>query len=45
MSSKVNGLDLQGNERKNHLLESVNIFIREYVRFDDGNMKGIKFKE
>lgn len=45
MSSKINGLDLQGNERKNHLLESVNIFIREYVRFDDGNMKGIKFKE
>lgn len=43
MTSKVNGLDLQGNERKNHLLESVNLYIREYVRFNDNKMKGIKF--
>lgn len=45
MKSKVSGLDLQGEERKNHLLESVNIYIREYVRFDDKQMKGIKFKK
>lgn len=45
MSTKVDGLDLQENERKNHLLESVNIYIREYVNFDSKKMKGIKFKK
>lgn len=45
MTSKVNGLDLQGSERKNHLLESVNLYIREYIRFDNKKMKGIKFKK
>ncbi len=45
MISKVNGLDLQGYERKKYLLESVNIFIREYIRFNDDKMKGLKFKK
>lgn len=45
MEEDVRGLDLQGEERKNHLLESVNIFIQEYVKFDDKNMMGIKFEK
>ena len=45
MKSKINGLDLKGEERKNHLLESVNIIIEEYIRFDDTKIKGIKFNK
>ncbi len=44
MNAQVNGLELRGNERKNHLLESVNLSISEYVRFNDEKMNGIKFK-
>ncbi len=43
MNTQVNGLELSGDERKNHLLESVNLNINEYVRFDDKKMNGIKF--
>ena len=43
MNTQVNGLELHGDERKNHLLESVNLNINEYVRFNDEKMNGIKF--
>lgn len=43
MNKQINGLELHGNERKNYLLESVNININEYVRFNDEKMNGIKF--
>ncbi len=45
MKSKIKGLNLKGEERKNHLLESVNIIIEEYIRFDDTKIKGIKFNK
>lgn len=43
MHEEINGLDLDGKERENHLLESVNIKISEYIRFNCNNMKGYKF--
>lgn len=43
MTEKVNGLDISGQERKNHLLESVNIFIQEYVKFDEDDIECYKF--
>ncbi len=43
MDERIKGLDLKGNEKENHLLESVNIKISEYIRFDCNNMKGYKF--
>ena len=45
MSTNVKGLSLKGEERKNHLLELVNLCINEYVRFDDEKMKGEKFNK
>lgn len=42
MNEKVSGLDITGQERKNHLLESVNIFIQEYIRFYEENIECYK---
>ena len=42
MNEKVSGLDITGQERKNHLLESVNIFIQEYIRFNEENIECYK---
>ena len=42
MSEKINGCDLKGEEKRNHLLECVNLIIREYVKFEDNQVEGYK---
>lgn len=42
MNEEVSGLDSTGQERKNHLLESVNIFIQEYIRFNEHSIECYK---
>lgn len=42
MNEKINGCDLQGEEKKNHLLECVNLVIREYVKFESNQIEGYK---
>lgn len=42
IKDKINGCDLKGEEKKNHLLECVNLIIREYVRFDNNAIDGYK---
>ena len=43
MNEDINGLDLVGDEKKNHLLESVQLEIKEYIYFDEKGMNGKKF--
>ena len=43
MNEKINGLDLTGIERKNHLLESVDLFIQEYIHINVDNLISLKF--
>ena len=43
MNEDINGLDLVGVEKKNHLLESVQLEIKEYIYFDENGMNGKKF--
>lgn len=42
MSEKINGCDLEGEEKKNHLLQCVNLVIREYVKFECNQVEGHK---
>lgn len=42
MNKKINGCELEGDEKRKHLLESVNLVIREYVKFEDNEVKGYK---
>lgn len=42
MNKKINGCELEGDEKRKHLLESVNLVIREYVKFEDNGVKGYK---
>lgn len=42
MNKKINGYELEGDEKRKHLLESVNLVIREYVKFEDNEVKGYK---
>ena len=42
MNKKINGCELEGDEKRKHLLESVNLIIREYVKFEDNEVKGYK---
>ena len=42
MNKKINGCKLEGDEKRKHLLESVNLVIREYVKFEDNEVKGYK---
>ena len=42
MSEKINGCDLEGEEKRNHLLECVNLVIREYVKFENNQIEGYK---
>lgn len=42
MNKKINGCELEGDEKRKHLLESVNLVIREYVKFEDNEIKGYK---
>lgn len=42
MNEKINGCTLEGEEKRKHLLESVNLVIREYVKFQDNGLKGYK---
>ena len=42
MNKKINGCELEGEEKRKHLLESVNLVIREYVKFEDNEVKGYK---
>lgn len=42
MRDEINGCDLKGEEKKNHLLECVNLIIREYVKFDNNAIDGYK---
>lgn len=43
MNEDINGLDLVGDEKKNHLLESVQLEIKEYIFFEEKSMNGKKF--
>lgn len=43
MDEKINGLELEGNDKKNHLLESVDLLIEEYVLYDDTKLISRKF--
>lgn len=43
MNNTIQGLDLKGEERRNHLLSSVDVDIKEYVSFDEENLIGYKF--
>ena len=43
MKSKIIGMDLKGVERRNHLLSSVELHIKEFVDFDENNFEGCKF--
>ena len=43
MNEDINGLDLVGDEKKNHLLESVQLEIKEYIYFEEKGMNGKKF--
>ncbi len=42
MSEKINGCNLEGEEKRNHLLECVNLVIREYVKFECKEIEGYK---
>lgn len=42
MNKKINDCELEGDEKRKHLLESVNLVIREYVKFEDNEVKGYK---
>lgn len=44
MKKKINGLTLTGNEKKNHLLESVDLLIEEYVVYNEQNLVSYKFR-
>lgn len=43
MDEKIEGLELDGEARKNHLLESVNIRIKEYALYNDNDLEALKF--
>ena len=43
MKKDINGLDLIGDERRNHLLESVDLLIEEYVVYNDQELVSYKF--
>ena len=43
MDEKINGLELEGDDKKNHLLESVDLLIEEYVLYDDTKLISRKF--
>lgn len=45
MNEKIKGLDLSGEKRENYLLESVNLFIQEYIRFNTQNLESLKFNK
>ena len=45
MKEKINGLELVGIEKRNHLLESIQLLIKEYMFFNERNMNGKKFKK
>ena len=42
MNKKINGCELEGDEKRKYLLESVNLIIREFVKFEDNEVKGYK---
>ena len=42
MESKINNLTLENEEKRKYLLESVNIAIGEYIKFNTEDMKGYK---
>lgn len=44
MNAEVSGLNLNSEERRQHLLECVNISINEYIKIEDDKMEAIKFK-
>lgn len=43
MEENINGLDLEGEARKNHLLESVDLLLEEYFLYDDEKLISQKF--
>ena len=43
MKKRINGLNLEGEDKKNHLLESVDLFIEEYVVYNDDELEVYKF--
>lgn len=43
MNEDINGINLTGEEKQNHLLEKARIKISEYVIFDISNIEAIKF--
>ena len=42
MKNEIVGCDLKGEKRKKYLLESVNIIIREYIKFENKEVEGYK---
>lgn len=43
MKKEINGLTLTGDEKKNHLLESVDLLIEEYVVYNEQDLVSYKF--
>ena len=43
MKENINGLNLEGEVRKNHLLESVDLLLEEYFLYDDEKLISQKF--
>lgn len=42
MNEKISGCNLDGEEKRDYLLECVNLVIREYVKFEDNQVEGYK---
>ncbi len=43
MKKSIKGLTLEGDEKRDHLLESVDILIKEYVIYNDNKLEASKF--
>ena len=42
MKKEIKGCELHGEEKRKYLLESINLVIREYVKFEDNEVEGYK---
>ena len=43
MLEKISGSELKGNDKKNYLLESVDLLIGEYIFYDNDKLVSVKF--